>query len=129
MQATEIRIRPFDGLEEMHACVSLHQAIWWYSDLDVVPHNILVVAHKTGGQVLGAFLGKRALGFVLAFPALRNGRPVPVEIRPDRQIRFPAGGKHTARSSLEISAAFQGLICRHWLQIGSRTRDLLVGAL
>jgi len=74
LQETEITIRPFAALEEMHACVRLQQAIWQYSDLDVVPHNILVVARKTGGQVLGAFFGERAVGFVLAFPALRNGR-------------------------------------------------------
>jgi predicted GNAT superfamily acetyltransferase len=34
---------------------------------------MFVVAHRVGGQVIGAFQRERAIGFVLAVPALRNG--------------------------------------------------------
>lgn len=74
MQEKEITIRPFATLDAMRPCVPLQQAVWQYTDLDVVPHHVFVVAHETGGQVLGAFDGADAIGFVLAFPALRSSR-------------------------------------------------------
>jgi predicted GNAT superfamily acetyltransferase len=58
----------------MAICVSLQQAVWGGSDLDTVPDTIFVVAAKTGGQVIAAFDGQLPVGFVLAFPALRQGR-------------------------------------------------------
>jgi predicted GNAT superfamily acetyltransferase len=75
MRERGIVIRPFATLEEMRPCIALQQAVWQYADLDVVPHAIFVVAYETGGQVLGAFDELDPIGFILAFPALRSGRP------------------------------------------------------
>ncbi len=54
--------------------MQLEQAVWGASDLHV-PLPIYVVAHDTGGQVLGAFHSGRIVGFTLAMPGVREGRP------------------------------------------------------
>ncbi|HZQ17970.1 MAG TPA: GNAT family N-acetyltransferase [Terriglobales bacterium] len=59
--------------EEMKVCVDLQKAVWGFSDVDTVPHRMFVVAHRTGGQVIGAFDRERPIGFVLGFMANRDG--------------------------------------------------------
>lgn len=68
----EITIRPLQALSEMQSCVTLQREVWGFADLDIVPEAIFVVAIKSGGQVLGAFDGSRAVGFALAFPAFHE---------------------------------------------------------
>jgi len=68
-----ITFRRFSADEEMQACVDLQRRVWGFSDLETVPHRMFVVAFRTGGQVIGAFDGERAIGFVLGFMAQRNG--------------------------------------------------------
>jgi predicted GNAT superfamily acetyltransferase len=68
----EIVIRSFRDFHEMNVCVELQQRIWGYSDIEVVPGQIFVVAEKTDGQILGAYDGDVAIGFALAFPAVRD---------------------------------------------------------
>jgi predicted GNAT superfamily acetyltransferase len=58
----------------MRACMELQQRVWGLSELEVVPHTMFVVASRSGGQVLGGFLQEQMVGFVLAFPAVREGR-------------------------------------------------------
>lgn len=70
----QITIRPFANLQEMRACEQLQQAVWQYTDMDVVPYSIFLVAQKSGGDVLGAFHDDRAVGFALAFSGLRLPR-------------------------------------------------------
>jgi predicted GNAT superfamily acetyltransferase len=72
-KAQEITVRSFADAEEMRACVDLQKVVWGFSELDVVPHRMFVVASRIGGQVIGAFDGKRTIGFVLGLSALRNG--------------------------------------------------------
>lgn len=64
-----ITIRELKTDDEMRSCHGLQQRVWGSSELEVVPHHIFVVAHRVGGQVLGAFDGNEMVGFVLAFPA------------------------------------------------------------
>lgn len=59
--------------DQMQVCVDLQKAVWGFSDVELVPHRLFVVASRTGGQVIGAFDGQRAIGFVLAFAAHRGG--------------------------------------------------------
>jgi predicted GNAT superfamily acetyltransferase len=68
-------IRNCQSLEEIQQCLALQQETWGFSDLEVVPLRLFVVAQKIGGQVLGAFDGERLLGYALAFPGWRDGRP------------------------------------------------------
>ena len=42
----------------------LQQTVFGVSDRDLISSSILVTAHETGGEVLGAFDGERLVGFV-----------------------------------------------------------------
>jgi len=68
-----VTLRKLREPEEMQVCVDLQKAVWGFSDVELVPHRLFVVASRTGGQVIGAFDGERAIGFVLAFAAYRSG--------------------------------------------------------
>ena len=74
MTAESIVIRRCDGLEELRACVALQKEVWNFSDADLVPLRMFVVAEKVGGQVMGAFEGKEMVGFALSLPGTRSGR-------------------------------------------------------
>lgn len=67
-------IRKCDNLDEMRACVALQKEVWNFSDLELVPLRMFVVAEKVGGQVIGAFAGKEMVGFALSIPGARGGR-------------------------------------------------------
>jgi predicted GNAT superfamily acetyltransferase len=67
-------VRPCQGLDELRACVALQKEVWNFSDADLVPLRMFVVAEKVGGQVLGAFDGKEMVGFALSVPGARSGR-------------------------------------------------------
>jgi predicted GNAT superfamily acetyltransferase len=67
-----VTVRKCEGLEEMQACFALQKEIWKFSDADLIPVRMFVVATKIGGQVVGAFDGTEMLGFALAIPATRN---------------------------------------------------------
>lgn len=68
-----IIIRTIEDVQEMGVCVELQQRIWGYAEIDTVPDQIFVVAKKTGGQVMAAYDGDTAVGFALAFAAMREG--------------------------------------------------------
>ena len=75
MSAEAIVIRKCHGLDEMRACVGLQKEVWNFSDAELVPLRLFVVAEKIGGQVIGAFDGHEMVGFALAIPGARNGHP------------------------------------------------------
>jgi predicted GNAT superfamily acetyltransferase len=75
MSADAIVIRPCEGIEELRACVEMQKEVWNFSDLDLVPLRLFVVAEKIGGQVIGAFDSGAMVGFVMALPATRAGQP------------------------------------------------------
>jgi predicted GNAT superfamily acetyltransferase len=70
--ASEIGIRQCSSVAEYEDCVRIQHAIWGESI--AVPVPIFVVAHHTGGQILGAFDGGQMIGFTQAFTAQRAGR-------------------------------------------------------
>ena len=70
-----IVIRKCQTLDEFQLCVALQREIWQEADLEIEPVTAFVVAANTGGQVLGAFEGKRLAGYTLALAALRDGVP------------------------------------------------------
>ena len=75
MRDEAVTIRPCHAIEEFEQMVELEFQVWGFVERDVVPSQMYVVASKIGGQVLGAFVGERMAGFVLAYPGIRNGRP------------------------------------------------------
>jgi predicted GNAT superfamily acetyltransferase len=68
-----IMIRKCNGIEELRACVALQKEVWNFSDAELVPLRMFVVAEKVGGQVMGAFLGQEMIGFALSVPGTRSG--------------------------------------------------------
>ena len=73
MTADSIVIRKCRQLDEMRACVALQKEVWSFSDADLVPLRMFVVAEKVGGQVIGAFANDEIVGFALSIPGFRGG--------------------------------------------------------
>src|SRR5260370_17829060 len=67
-----IVIRLCQGLDELRACVALQKDVWNFTDAELVPLRMFVVAEKVGGQVMGAFDGGEMGGFALSVPATRS---------------------------------------------------------
>ena len=74
MTTDAIVIRQCHDLEEMRACVALQKEVWNFSDADLIPLRMFVVASKVGGQVIAGFAGPQMVGFALAIPGFRDGR-------------------------------------------------------
>ena len=73
MTADSIAIRKCGQLDDMRTCVALQKEVWNFSDSDLVPLRMFVVAEKIGGQVIGAFAGDEMVGFALSIPGARSG--------------------------------------------------------
>jgi predicted GNAT superfamily acetyltransferase len=70
--ANSIALRRCHSIEEFRACVALQQEVWNFSDAELVPLRMFVVADKVGGQVMGAFDGDVMVGFALSVPGTRT---------------------------------------------------------
>ena len=66
-----IEVRLLHTVHEFTVAVNLQQDIWGFEDVDLLPVRLFVVAHKVGGQVIGAFDGERMVGFLLSVPGIR----------------------------------------------------------
>jgi predicted GNAT superfamily acetyltransferase len=75
MTADSVVIRRCHGIEELRACVTLQKEVWNFTDAELVPLRMFVVAEKVGGQVMGAFEGSAMVGFALSVPGIRSGHP------------------------------------------------------
>jgi predicted GNAT superfamily acetyltransferase len=73
VSADSIVIRKCQGLDELRACVTLQKEVWNFTDAELVPQRMFVVAEKVGGQVMGAFEGPTMIGFALSVPGTRSG--------------------------------------------------------
>ncbi len=71
----QIVIRRCHDRAELEACVRLQKEVWNFTDAELVPLPLFVVAQRIGGQVLGAFDGDDLIGFALAIPGARAGHP------------------------------------------------------
>lgn len=68
-----IEIRHCREVAEFQACVDLQREVWGFSDADLIPVRMFVVASKIGGQVIGAFVEQTLVGFALSIPGARDG--------------------------------------------------------
>jgi len=73
VSADSIVLRRCRGIEEFRACVALQKEVWNFTDAELVPLRMFVVADKVGGQVMGAFEGNDMVGFALSVPGTRTG--------------------------------------------------------
>jgi predicted GNAT superfamily acetyltransferase len=72
---SSIHIQPLTTLEHFERCVVLQIEVWGYSDGDVIPRRVFVVAQRIGGQVIGAFEGDTLVGFAMSLPGYRDRKP------------------------------------------------------
>ncbi|HZR31935.1 MAG TPA: GNAT family N-acetyltransferase [Terriglobales bacterium] len=68
-----VEVRNCRGLDEFRACIELQREVWNFTDAELVPLRLFVVAAKVGGQAIGAFEGKNLVGFALSVPGVRTG--------------------------------------------------------
>src|SRR5438093_4650753 len=73
VKTDQIVIRKCCDLEELRACVALQKEVWNFSDLDLIPLRMFVVAEKIGGQLIGGFDANEMVGFALSIPGTRAG--------------------------------------------------------
>jgi len=74
VSAAAIAIRNCHGIDELRSCVAMQKEIWNFSDSELIPLRMFVVAEKVGGQVMGAFYGDQMVGFALSVPGTRSGQ-------------------------------------------------------
>ncbi|RIK38437.1 MAG: GNAT family N-acetyltransferase [Chloroflexi bacterium] len=66
------RLRTRADLEQTER---LQREVFGVSERDLASFSILIVIHKTGGDVLGAFSGERLVGYIWGYGGYVNGRP------------------------------------------------------
>jgi predicted GNAT superfamily acetyltransferase len=74
-----IRLAPLTRHADFERCVEIQIAVWGYSDGDLIPKRMFIVAESIGGQVIGAFddaqpTGSTIVGFAMSLPGHRAGR-------------------------------------------------------
>lgn len=70
---SQLALRKCEALEEMQSAFALQKEVWKFSDAELVPVRMFVLANKIGGHVMGAFDGEQMVGFAMALPGMRNG--------------------------------------------------------
>jgi predicted GNAT superfamily acetyltransferase len=73
MSTDSVLLRRCHGIEDFRACVALQKEVWNFTDAELVPLRMFVVADKVGGQIMGAFDGNVLVGFALSVPGTRTG--------------------------------------------------------
>jgi predicted GNAT superfamily acetyltransferase len=73
--SAHIRIESVKALADFERCVDVQLAVWGYSDGDLIPKRVFIVAQRIGGQVIGAFDGDTLVGFAMSLPGYRDGKP------------------------------------------------------
>lgn len=68
MTNDKIEIREVSEVEELNECVLLQREVFALPDLEISPVRHLIVTKSAGGFTLGAFSGKKLVGFVLSVP-------------------------------------------------------------
>jgi predicted GNAT superfamily acetyltransferase len=68
-----LAIRKCESLEEIRSAFALQKEVWQFTDAELVPIRIFVLANKIGGHVIGAFDQSEMVSFALAIPGCRNG--------------------------------------------------------
>jgi predicted GNAT superfamily acetyltransferase len=71
----QVRIASVTTLADFEQCVEVQLAVWGYSEGELVPKRVFLIAERIGGQVLGAFDGRALVGFAMALPGYRDGQP------------------------------------------------------
>lgn len=73
--ASALTIRKCESLDEIRSAFALQKEVWQFTEAELVPVRIFVLANKIGGHVIGAFDQSEMVSFALAIPGYRNGHP------------------------------------------------------
>jgi predicted GNAT superfamily acetyltransferase len=73
MNPGAVVIRKCRNLDEVAACVALQKQVWNFTDAELMPLRLFIVAEKIGGQVIGAFDSGQLVAFALSVPGARGG--------------------------------------------------------
>src|SRR5215831_1316629 len=74
-EALSYKIELLTNVALLRQCLEIQRRAWGFSDEDLLPIRLLVVCGKIGGHVFGALdANGRVLGFLNAFPGLRDGQ-------------------------------------------------------
>jgi predicted GNAT superfamily acetyltransferase len=68
-----IELRALTGTRQFQEAVEIQRTVWGFSDIELLPVRLFVVATKVGGQAFGAFDGNTMAGFLLSIPGLKPG--------------------------------------------------------
>lgn len=74
MNSDVTSIESLTELADYERCVEIQLEVWGYSDGDLIPKRVFIVAAAIGGQVIGARHGSKLVGFAMALPGYRNGQ-------------------------------------------------------
>jgi predicted GNAT superfamily acetyltransferase len=69
MTKDEIEIRECTSIEDLSQCVALQREVFALPEIEISPVRHFVVTRHAGGFALGAFAGKKPVGFVLSVSA------------------------------------------------------------
>lgn len=74
MSASEVQpiIRDLAGMAEFHAAEDLQRDVWGPDD-KTDPGDLMMVIQAEGGLAAGAFLDRRLIGYIFAFPTVTPG--------------------------------------------------------
>lgn len=101
----QFHIRAARSLEDLELCIGLQKRTWGYSDIEVVPRNIYVLAQALGGHVLCAWdAAEQFAGFAMAIAA--HEPPVGSSARGACQEAWMAPvGRRTPLQSADVQSA------------------------
>lgn len=68
LKSVGVEIRTLHDLSSFFDTVEVQREVWGFSETDQVPPRLFTVIDLVGGLVLGAYKGKRMVGFSLALP-------------------------------------------------------------
>jgi predicted GNAT superfamily acetyltransferase len=67
-----IEYRSVSELEELSQVIDVQREVWGFADVEVIPARLFLIAHRVGGQVIGAFDGPRLIGYCFSIPGIRR---------------------------------------------------------
>ncbi len=68
-----IELRALTEGRQFQEAVALQRTVWGFTDVELLPVRLFVVATKVGGQAFGAYDGHTMVGFLLSIPGLKAG--------------------------------------------------------
>src|SRR5215207_1941022 len=71
-----LEVRTIETLEELRQCEALQDRVWGPEDVVHVSSLVMITVNANGGFTLGAFAGRRVVGFVLTAPGLTEAGQV-----------------------------------------------------